>query len=1241
MRGEVSSPRIFVSGESGGRAEGRYSCAMPSRFRRVPQRVRAIALAATLVAAARAVPAAEGTDLSGTHAWRDSRSGARIEPLAFDGPFVEERPAPGSPPSGPHLLGFAGGFAFYGGSYSSAWISENGWLSFENPAGDSAPSPGRIPDAATGPTAQVAPFWSNCRADDGAAGHVIRHGRVSSRDAYLVQYRGLDEGSGGPVEWDLALFGDGRIQVQYLAAATLAGATVGLESPDELDGIELAGGGLLADPTIAIEPGYAFEVLAPSTLAPSCSLVPERGCGSGPRTLPGNGPGLERYACAPGTWLATEELQSFIVTEPSEVRVELAGGAALGAFVLEDCHELRCLGGPVPPFDVPVALGSYVVAVDAPTPADEGAYTLTVTCTPLGTAVTCGTRLPSESNALAPSRWSSYPCAPAGRVLDGPEALYRIHLDTATNFRVGILGAAVDLDVLVLDASKGSLDPSDCIAWGDTQATLYDLPAGDYVLAVDGVAGATGAFTLDVPCIPTLDCGQVEGILDLGAARVQAISGNTSNDADSVSATSCRPGAFLRGGDELWQLELPTAGRVAVRQDAGTGQSVYLLAACDPSTCIGRFGDSACAQELPAGTYWLLVDQPEGQEGKYDLTVVFEEQFNRWQDCQDPMAPTIPGVPSAPALHLADHAFCISDPRHRNHPNGCGFAVYVETACGSELHFPMWDVEGGRVRVFDVLRGRYLDVTAISSGGFFTSGTSVRWQDPDCVDGGDPRWTNQVTDVSFRAPGDACGIFRLEFLPDHSGNVWDLYSNCSGIATQGFLLHDNFCDAVAAHRPLPELSLLAASATAPCPDITVTYTLRNDGCGAVSNFPVVLRDGTTDVHGDLVESLLPGETVTRTFTAVFPAVPTGAVALVADPLNVVLECSESLRPGCGSASGQDRRDLPGCAGACAVLARATASPSVVCAGGSASLDASPSSSSLCPGGILEYRLAGPGVPTPWQPSPLFTGLAPAVSTDYLLEARCADPALSSTCVDSELVRVEVDAPPSLAGARAFDLAACNLGLAVEWDPATFRGATGTGVYNVYRSTLSCADALLQPPVAAGLATTAWTDVDTAAGLTYHYVVEAENGSGPSPCAPRGPLHGGAVARVAVTDGSCAGILEVDTARPDLLPRVGGTLRAGGSRPGGVRRYGDAFVELEWGSDRALDLLSGEHFHALRSERPDGGFGPVVSEPPLLETAALTDAAADDTVGNAGTHVWHYLVFTADGCDNDNRAFPGA
>jgi hypothetical protein len=300
------------------------------------------------------------------------------------------------------------------------------------------------------------------------------------------------------------------------------------------------------------------------------------------------------------------------------------------------------------------------------------------------------------------------------------------------------------------------------------------------------------------------------------------------------------------------------------------------------------------------------------------------------------------------------------------------------------------------------------------------------------------------------------------------------------------------------------------------------------------------------------------------------------------------------------------------------------------------VDGGSSTHSGCTSGILEYQLTGPLGTIPWQASPVFTGLAPTETTDYRLDVRCSDPGLSTTCVGAVTVRVPVDRAP------VFDASSirvtendCELGILLEWDRATFLGPTGAGVYNLYRSTVSCADAVDPSSPTGGLVATEvsrnFTDLMTEPGQTYYYVVEAEDETHfPDGCLPPGPAFGGATTRADVPGGACTGVTERFGTPADLLPRVGPTLRVG--MPDA---YSASTVPLRWGTDRPIDVGADEHYHVFRFPGLAApGAQLNVPDPPLLQAARFTDTTADAP----GVPVLYYLLFVADVCHLDNRDF---
>lgn len=255
----------------------------------------------------------------------------------------------------------------------------------------------------------------------------------------------------------------------------------------------------------------------------------------------------------------------------------------------------------------------------------------------------------------------------------------------------------------------------------------------------------------------------------------------------------------------------------------------------------------------------------------------------------------------------------------------------------------------------------------------------------------------------------------------------------------------------------------------------------------------------------------------------------------------------------------------------------------ICVGGSATLDASGIALTDCAGRV-DYSWTD-GVNT-WS-GPLVV-VTPTQTTSYRALVTCSSDA---DCFVDESITVVVDEPPAFLPPIAVDPDSCNGGIRISWNAASFPASGGAGFYNVYRSEISCADALSRPPMWQRIAGQAVIDVATRSGGTYYYVVEAEDTSVGGTCPPLGP-GGGMVTRLCappVTD-----YLE------DVTPAgVGPALRA--------RHQGDA-VTMDW--TRARALLADEHFHLRKAWiDPADPFIRINREADLSRTFTETDRSA--------------------------------
>jgi len=123
----------------------------------------------------------------------------------------------------------------YGGSYTSAWVSSNGFVSFADPGGPQAVN-AAVPDPAA-PNAAVYPFWDDLviRADSTVRTAVI--GAAPNRQ-FVVEWRniGMYGSSSARVRFEAVFSENGEIAFNYADLSTSGrergdSATVGVENP--------------------------------------------------------------------------------------------------------------------------------------------------------------------------------------------------------------------------------------------------------------------------------------------------------------------------------------------------------------------------------------------------------------------------------------------------------------------------------------------------------------------------------------------------------------------------------------------------------------------------------------------------------------------------------------------------------------------------------------------------------------------------------------------------------------------------------------------------------------------------------------------------------------------------------------------------------------------------------------------------------------------------------------------------
>lgn len=620
----------------------------------------------------------------------------------------------------------------------------------------------------------------------------------------------------------------------------------------------------------------------------SCDGATELLCDD-PAAVYSTGPSNEAttYGCSANTYNGNERAFSISLAEQKHVTIEMnpsLPGQNLDLFLLGSCNVLNCISGEADSITVLMNPGTYFLIVDGLEQADNGNFQLELRCADISSgSVGCGENVAGDT--ILGNAWlDGYSCT-GGNDYGGNELVYTFTNPLPQNVYVSI--DAPNLDVILSPFP----DVLTCSAYADDRLALLSAAAGDYYIAVDG-ASDTGAepFNMTVQCGSLLDCaGRVSG--SVGCPGMY--SGTTVGGTNNTFLYECTGYTEYPGPEVVYLFTN------SVQQD----YFIWLLenddildifvfnSQCDEGRCV-KSGDRAiCLHNLPVGEYYVVIDGPEPSGADYELAIDCSAPppWNHWTVCESPRDPTNAGTTVSDEWFFSDFYYCYSDPRHRNYPNQCDFAMYAVADCGDQFHIPLFDVESGYIKIHDMLNNQYVALHAESEGGW-TAGPSetIEWE--DCT-GNDPRWNMKVTDIHFYGSPTVCGVYRLEFF-HWGGHVWDLFANCTGTGTPGFKLYDTYCEALVNYNPHPELVVDNLDVTGTCPDFLISFDVTNIGCVAAENARVHVEcniGGSFDLD---VPSLEPGviyhidQPLTVTGTGI------GTVTAFTDYHDRVTECSE-------------------------------------------------------------------------------------------------------------------------------------------------------------------------------------------------------------------------------------------------------------------------------------------------------------------------------------------------------------
>jgi subtilisin family serine protease len=241
-------------------------------------------------------------------------------------------------------------FPFYGKTYSRVYVSDNGYLTFQNPA-FAAYFPHAIPSAEE-PNAAIYALWQNWEIDD-TTNVKFATVKVSTHRAFVLEYEDLKAGPifnpGGAnanaatavarADLEVKLWDDGRIDVLYGDNPANPGdgrnSSIGIESHTGTDALQFA----LFDDLISPKSAYRYEVVPTGTVTGTVTDandgLPIKGAtitaSPGSRTTKTDAAGAYSLRLRPGTYALEFAAERYVSEQHAGVPVVNGATIAINA----------------------------------------------------------------------------------------------------------------------------------------------------------------------------------------------------------------------------------------------------------------------------------------------------------------------------------------------------------------------------------------------------------------------------------------------------------------------------------------------------------------------------------------------------------------------------------------------------------------------------------------------------------------------------------------------------------------------------------------------------------------------------------------------------------------------------------------------------------------------------------------------------------------------------------------------
>ena len=317
------------------------------------------------------------------------------------------------------------------------------------------------------------------------------------------------------------------------------------------------------------------------------------------------------YGCSNDAFMGSEKIYRIDLTSTTQLDVALSnfGARDLEVMLLGSCDACSCISHGSTLSEI-LQPGTYFLVVDGYTPADDGTFSIDVTCTDpcaLPPPITCNATIAADTTGQGNDLDDpGLTCVGGG---PGPDQVHRLDY-------VGPAGSTIWAEATptggwdhIIYSLSDCTDVTSCLDGADSGPitwTTTGSPETSYVVVDGWSAAAEGPYTLDLRCFSNqLACGSAEP-----GSCWDVITVDTAGAPQNVFAYGCAGGDHA-GPEKIYEITTTVAGDLTATLTNIVGDDLDLAildAGCSVGGCLAEGDTTATVTAAPPGTYYVVVD---------------------------------------------------------------------------------------------------------------------------------------------------------------------------------------------------------------------------------------------------------------------------------------------------------------------------------------------------------------------------------------------------------------------------------------------------------------------------------------------------------------------------------------------------------------------------------------------------------------------------------------------------------